>query len=593
MIDFDTGTRYRDYSQLILGLLELPTAEPITLVASADDGLRLFIDDRTVIDGWTVHGERTGSIHGAVGERVELRIEHFQNGGPAKLRLEWEWKGQERELVPASALWHSSRHEQRVREIATGAVPAVTYPNRGSIYGGPDSSKPRDSTPVPDASTMGPILFLDEHFVAGSSGLSRVLTPPVRDTTIPNPIVSGREDRCVQPYLTVLQEPETGRFRMWYGAWRNDRSEIRTHLAILESHDGVRFERPHRICDTPEIQFGSEVIDRGPGYSDPSTRYVYSYWLGGGTRILASPDGYSWRPLVEGVVLPHDHDITGISWDEWLETYVATISSYTTGDRWSGRRRSTMMSTSDDLVHWSRPWFVLTADDSIDEGDTQFYGMDGYLTRGSLRIGMPKILRDDLQAAGTAEGSFGRAHTALAWSRDGKSWIRDPGKFFEPDDALGAWDHAHAWIDEQVIVGEEVYLYYSGYKSGHKADRFEGRQIGLVKMKLDRYVARRAEGDTPGLLTTTPFRVDSPSLGVVVNADAGSGELVVRVLDADTGEAIPGFGFDECRAIRTDDVRIPVRWRGAELSSLAGRTVRLEFRLVKADLFAFQLAAES
>ena len=62
---------------------------------------------------------------------------------------------------------------------------------------------------------------------------------------------------------------------------------------------------------------------------------------------------------------------------------------------------------------------MLPASDELDQGETQFYAMDGYLTRGSLRIGMVKILRDDLRATHTELGSFGRAHTSLAWPLHG------------------------------------------------------------------------------------------------------------------------------------------------------------------------------
>lgn len=355
----------------------------------------------------------------------------------------------------------------------------------------------------------------------------------------------------------------------------------------MASDDGIHFKRPHTICDTPEIQFGSEVIDRGLEHPDPSTRYVYSYWLGGGMRLLASADGLRWRPLVEGVVLPHDHDITGIDWDPIRKVYVATVSTFTTGANWSGQRRTTMMSFSNDLVRWQKPWYVLTASDELDEGETQFYAMDGYLTRGSLRIGMVKILRDDLRAKDTQPGSFGRAHTSLAWSRDGRTWVRDRAKYFEPDDDPQAWDHAHAWIDEQVVVGDLVYLYYGGYKQGHKMNRFEERQIGLVTMPLDRYVARRASGPVPGRLRTVPIKLDKSTHTLEVNANAEGGQIRVEVRDAKADSVCPGLSLTDCEPIVADALRQPVGWRTGKLSDLAGKVVQFEFELTGADLFGF------
>jgi len=93
-------------------------------------------------------------------------------------------------------------------------------------------------------------------------------------------------------------------------------------------------------------------------------------------RLLASADGLNWRPLVDGVVLPHNHDINRINWDPLREVYVATVSVYMTGSTWSGQRRTTMMSFSKDLLSWQTPWYVLTASNKLDEGFTQLYAMD-------------------------------------------------------------------------------------------------------------------------------------------------------------------------------------------------------------------------
>ena len=586
-VEVDAGTGHHEYSTLWLGLIELPTSQLITFSAETDDGLRLVLGGTVVIDDWSVHGPRRGLFKGGKGDRVPLRLEHFPNGGTGYLRLYWKWEGHLRELIPSSALFHSKQQETKARAIRDGTIPPIAYRDRSLVYQpNVDATDGTSEHQLEVQAGAGPHLLLDDYLIAESNGVERVVMQPSRAATIPNPIVTGPEDRSVQPYLTVLRDPDSGRYRMWYGAWRDDKSESRTHLATLESNDGVNFERPHQICDTPEIQFGSEVIDRGRAHSDPATRYVYSYWFEGGTRILASADGYSWRPLVEGVVLRHDHDISGIDWDPLRETYVATVSTYMTGLNWSGRRRTTLMSFSDDLIQWRQPWYVLTASDELDEGETQFYAMDGYLTRGSSRIAMVKILRDDLRAAGADADSFGRAHTSLAWSRDGVTWVRDRAMFFEPDDNPGSWDHAHAWIDEQLIVGDEVYLYYSGYKGGHKANRFEERQIGLVKMPLDRYVARRAR--RRGMLRTVPFRFGDTPGTLTVNADASAGELRVRLRDPSTGQVIPGTSFADCEPISRDGLRQPVRWREQDLASLAGEVIEIEFRMRGVDLFAFE-----
>ena len=62
----------------------------------------------------------------------------------------------------------------------------------------------------------------------------------------------------------------------------------------------------------------------------------------------------------------------------------------------------------------------------------------------------------------------------------------------------------------------------------------------------------------------------------------------MEIQDA-AGQPIPGFALAECREINKDDLACVVSWKnGSDLSSLAGKPIRLRFRLKDADLFAFQ-----
>jgi len=219
--------------------------------------------------------------------------------------------------------------------------------------------------------------------------------------------------------------------------------------------------------------------------------------------------------------------------------------------------------------------------------------MNGHLVRGSLVIAMVKVLRDDLTAAGVDPGAYGCGYTTLAWSRDGERWQRDPTPFFEPDPEPGAWDHAHAWIDEHLVVGETTRLYYAGYRQGHKMNRFAERQIGLVEIPRDRYIARRG-GEAEGWLLTVPIRLDLAPSALRLNVDATRGQVRVAVLDARSGGPIPGLTAEACRPITADGLALAVDWDGAptsrkRLAPLAGQSIRLRFHLRNSDLFGFEL----
>jgi hypothetical protein len=212
--------------------------------------------------------------------------------------------------------------------------------------------------------------------------------------------------------------------------------------------------------------------------------------------------------------------------------------------------------------------------------------MDGFLSRGPLLIGMVKVLRDDLKADTPPEppDAYGVGYTALAWSRDGESWTRDREIFFDRDPRRGMWDHAHAWIDEQLPVGDEILLYYGGYARGHKVNRFEERQIGLVKMRRDRYVAREADA-AGGTLVTRFVAVLGSEL--TMNAAVAKGGAVRAQVRDPRGDVVDGMSFADFEAVMDDDgLDIPLRWKGRRIADLHSRAVKIEFQLRNARVFA-------
>ena len=77
-----------------------------------------------------------------------------------------------------------------------------------------------------------------------------------------------------------------------------------------------------------------------------------------------------------------------------------------------------------------------------------------------------------------------------------------------------------------------------------------------------------------------------------VNADAGSGDLRVEVLD-ESSQVIAPFSRDNCAPIRVDKTLQPVTWKGAaDLSALAGRNVRFRFHLTNARIYAFWVSPD-
>lgn len=129
-----------------------------------------------------------------------------------------------------------------------------------------------------------------------------------------------------------------------------------------------------------------------------------------------------------------------------------------------------------------------------------------------------------------------------------------------------------AWMNDN-------YLYYAGYKSGHKANRFEERQLGLVTIKRDRYVARESAN---GILRSRLLTITGTSLAI--NAEV-AGELRAQVTELN-GTPLAGFAFADCKPVHGGQLDAPLVWK-KPLNEISGKTVRLEFFLQGARLYAF------
>jgi hypothetical protein len=135
-------------------------------------------------------------------------------------------------------------------------------------------------------------------------------------------------------------------------------------------------------------------------------------------------------------------------------------------------------------------------------------------------------------------------------------------------------------------MGDEMFFYYGGYARGHKVEQSKLRQIGLARMKRDRYLALAPSKDG-GRLVTPPFLV--PGGRLTVNARAARGAVVVRLLDP-MGKPLDELGTADAIPLNGYMLAGEVRWPRS-LERLRVRLLRIEFRLRRAALFGFEFPA--
>jgi len=419
--------------------------------------------------------------------------------------------------------------------------------------------------------------------------------------------------------MTVIRDPQTRKFRMWYnhGIGKN------AYIGYAESEDGIHWETPSLGIYGPDNRvwqiygYDTNVIDEGSDFPRPQERFKLAWWGGvtperlqEGLRLAVSPDGIHWTAYEHNPVLPTKvegdprvhmrvSDIADVFYDPIRKRYAGFFKAsalasdgYIGGPR-AGElyRRLVIMSVSDDFFHWRRPWRVMVPEPR-DEGLQEFYSSCPPLVRGNLMISFVRMLHDEypVEPGGEADGI---GYTTLATSRDGVTWQRHDEIFFDRNPRPDNWDRAMTWIGSVLTVGNEHYLYYGGYKLGHKKEPKRWRQLGVAKMDRDRFVSRGASGETPAHILTIPFRVPlQTSWTLHLNAKADEGKIRVRICRED-GTPLAGYDYADMQPVTGDGLSLPISWIQKEnivsnFVQIDSEIIRLDFEITNARLFGVE-----
>jgi hypothetical protein len=94
------------YSVRWTGQVKMPAAGPVTFITESDDGVRLWINGQLVINNWTDHPrtENASAVGAPLGQWVDLRLEYYERAKESVIRLNWEYPGQARQIIPVESL---------------------------------------------------------------------------------------------------------------------------------------------------------------------------------------------------------------------------------------------------------------------------------------------------------------------------------------------------------------------------------------------------------------------------------------------------------------------------------------------------------
>ncbi len=441
-----------------------------------------------------------------------------------------------------------------------------------------------------------------------------------------------------------------GRYRLWYHLAGKSAQPAPGELpegasvGYAESDDGLNWRKPllkvaerygfkeNNVVfagwpDASGVEFGSVFIDPAARSEE---RYKMLYTANESRQRVFVPD-LPWTQ--EAGVLRGAYSSDGINWTRYQHNFlgkycdsqnVATYDpvlgkyvAYIRGVAYSGglvvgenpvkegrQGRAVARMESDDYKEWSYPEIVLSSD---------FYdglGLDIYNNGYSRYEGAENAHFMFSSALHHREGQW---RPKVAVSRDNRTWVRPTREVFIPLGESGSFDDSGISVAPGFLPAgkDHLALYYRPYslRKGTAIARFQRirRQparpahLGRVVFKRDRIVGIEA-GAEEGTFWTRPLEFQGRELVLNVEPTGPDPQLRVQLVCVETQagspqgrasyeiDAVPqGYGFEDSVPLTRDELDGVARWKaGAALGHLAGRPIRLHFRLKSLRIYAFQ-----
>lgn len=132
------------------GYISPDYTEEYTFTAKADDGVRVWIDGKLIIDQWVkqeqtqdgfVQGAQTSTTHKSTiklkkGQRYPINVEYFEDVQNASIQVKWASKSQAEEVIPYKALYTDNTGNQHGLNATYGSMKTyIAYTQKGNnIY---------------------------------------------------------------------------------------------------------------------------------------------------------------------------------------------------------------------------------------------------------------------------------------------------------------------------------------------------------------------------------------------------------------------------------------------------------------------------
>ena len=449
--------------------------------------------------------------------------------------------------------------------------------------------------------------FLQADEIAENCGVTVKINPMQRHPE--NPVIPKGEPGSFDDAFVVANIRRDGDgWRADYAYVNRRKPTVKTRDGRAESDDGIHWTKleplPYKDRYTVDGEASEHtyairfIID--PDEPDTEHRFkgfVRVYDTGPwGWAAVTSPDGSSWQKVKDNrTVVNADDDLR-----LWVDPDAPAARRFKASSiSRSHPGRVCVQWTSADGMHWDGERDTLDFEEPFearpDRGTTGRILVDPWAgPEDEDEIHGGYVFRDGNRyiCHYMKWSADGHIVPALATSLDGLNFTRVAGGAPSlPLGQPGTWDSGRIALREAPFEVEGMWRQYytgCGWKhglagAGARTSPFginAPNQMGCAELPVGRWACLRLKGGfDAGELTTIPYTLKTASRLMVDLEGEGNASIVLAVLDADTRDPVPGFGFDACDSIDGSDRWKPVSWKGRGLETLGQTELRIGIRM--------------
>ena len=435
-------------------------------------------------------------------------------------------------------------------------------------------------------------------------------------------------------YHSIFRDGD--KYKMYYKAWQltitpDDRKINHPNpgfCCYAESKDGIHWYKPklnlyesggskeNNIVFINGLMEGINADGRHPAVfkdenPDVPSNALYKAVLTTnqtkGLCVFQSPDGINWKPLTNlPVITDGAFDSQNLMfWDGVNEEYRAYWRWFESIETSPPTKvRAIRTAKSKDLINWYDQKDLSYDDSPMEELYTNqikpyyraphiFIGFPArYIDRGwsASMQALPESEHRELRSSVSQRYGTALTEALFMASRDGVLFKRWNEAFMRPGiEREGTWNYGHQYVGWSIVetksalegAPNELSLYaVENYwtETSSSLRRYTLRVDGFVSV----YAPMRG-----GEVITKPLVFKGSKLALNFSSSV-AGDIRVEIQDIN-GIPIPGFSLGECPPVFGDTLERMVSWdNGSDLSSLAGKPVKLRFVLKDADLYSLQ-----